>query len=59
MITVALIYNKITTQQDFTSLTSALEYARSQEIGTTFKITEGKTLLAKGTIEDLKDNFYA
>jgi hypothetical protein len=59
MITVALTYNKITTQQDFTSLTSALEYARSQEIGTTFRITEDKTLLAKGTIEDLKDDFYA
>lgn len=59
MITAILTYNKITTQQDFTSLTSALEYARSQEVGTTFRITEGKTLLAKGTVEDLKDNFYA
>jgi hypothetical protein len=59
MITATLICNKKTTQQDFTSLTSALEYVRSLEIGTTFKITEGKTLLAKGIIEDLKDNFYA
>jgi|688.fasta_scaffold514245_2 hypothetical protein len=59
MITATLTYNMITTQQDFTSLTSALEYARSQEVGTTYRITEGKTLLAKGKIEDLKDKFYA
>lgn len=59
MITVALTYNKITINKDFPSLTAALEYARSKDVGTSFRITEGKTLLAKGTIEDLKDNFYA
>lgn len=59
MITATITYNKITTTQDFPTLTAALEYARSKEVGTSFRITEGKTLLAKGTIEDLKDDFYA
>jgi len=59
MITAILTYNKITTKKDFPSLTAALEYARSKGVGTSFRITEGKTLLAKGTIEELKDDFYA
>jgi hypothetical protein len=59
MITVYLTMAGTTTSSSFNTLTSALEYARSQEIGASFKIKEGNTLLAKGTIEDLKDDFYA
>lgn len=57
MITVILTFNKAITQYSFPSLTEALVFARSSEIGTSFQIREGKTLLAKGKIEDLKERF--
>jgi hypothetical protein len=59
MITAYITFEGITFTNTFTTLTAALEYARSQEIGSSFKIKEGNTLLAKGTIENLKEKFYA
>lgn len=55
MIVVTLVFKKQTTQQSFPTLTEALVFARSKHIGTSFQIREGKTLLAKGKIEDLKE----
>jgi len=55
MITVFLMFNKTASQFNFDSLTEALVFARSKDIGTSFQIKEGKTLLAKGKIEDLKE----
>lgn len=57
MITVTLKFKKSITQYNFPSLSEALAFARSSEIGTSFQIREGKTLLAKGKIEDLKERF--
>ena len=57
MITVTLKFKKNITQYTFPSLTEALVFARSSEIGTSFQIREGDTLLAKGKIEDLKERF--
>lgn len=42
----------------FESLTKALEYARGQDIGIDFMIREDDKLLAKGKIEDYKENTY-
>lgn len=58
MITVYLKSKYSNRSVNFESLTKALEYARSQPIGVEFKIREGKTLLAKGTIEPYKDFNY-
>lgn len=55
MITVTLTFKRIITTHDFDTLTKALEFARSKEIGTVFQIREQGTLLAKGKIEDLKE----
>lgn len=55
MITVTLTFAKKISNFTFTTLTEALEFARSTEIGTAFKIYEANTLLAKGKIEDLKE----
>jgi hypothetical protein len=57
MIVVTLNFMDITTEHSFDNLTSALAFARSKEIGTDFVIREGKTLLAKGKIEDYKERF--
>lgn len=57
MITVTLKFKKSITQYSFPSLSEALVFARSSEIGTSFQIREGNTLLAKGKIEDLKERF--
>jgi hypothetical protein len=55
MITVTLIeYRNITTHQ-FEVFSDALIFARSQDVGTSFRITEGTVLLAKGMIEDYKE----
>jgi hypothetical protein len=55
MITVTLMeYRNITTHQ-FNLLSDALIFARLQDIGTSFRITEGTVLLAKGMIEDYKE----
>lgn len=54
MIIVTLTFDKKDTEHVFTSLTDALIFARLQDIGTSFKIREGKKLLAKGKIENLK-----
>ena len=58
MITVYLTFKKKVTERSFDTLTNALIFARSQEIGTSFVIRETKKLLAKGKIEDLKSNRY-
>lgn len=58
MITVTLKFKKSITQYEFPSLTEALIFARSSDIGTSFQIREGKTLLAKGKIEDYKEGKY-
>jgi hypothetical protein len=58
MITVTLVFNKVVSEFNFQSLTDALVFARSTDIGTRFQIREGKTLLAKGTIEDYKEGRY-
>lgn len=55
MILVTLVFKKQTTQQSFTTLTEALVFARSKQIGTSFQIREGRTLLAVGKIEELKE----
>jgi hypothetical protein len=55
MILVTLVFKKQTTQQSFTTLTEALVFARSKQIGTSFQIREGRTLLAMGKIEELKE----
>lgn len=55
MIVVTLVFKKQTTQQSFTTLTEALVFARSKQIGTSFQIREGRTLLAMGKIEELKE----
>jgi hypothetical protein len=57
MITVILAFKKTITQYSFPSLTEALVFARSSEVGTSFQIREGKTLLAKGKIEDLRGDY--
>jgi hypothetical protein len=57
MITVTLTFKKTITQYSFPSLTEALVFARSSEVGTSFQIREGKTLLAKGKIEDLRGDY--
>ena len=57
MIVVTLNFRDITTEHSFDNLTSALAFARSKEIGTDFVIREGRTLLAKGKIEDYKERF--
>jgi hypothetical protein len=58
MITVFLTFNKQITQHNFNNITDALIFARATQIGTTFQIREGKTLLAKGIIEDYKEGKY-
>jgi hypothetical protein len=55
MITVYLTFKKRISEYSFQTLTEALVFARTKDIGTSFQIREGKTLLAKGKIEDLKD----
>lgn len=49
---------KVISTSSFESLTKALEYARSQDIGIEFTIREDNKLLAKGKIEDLKEFNY-
>jgi hypothetical protein len=55
MITVTLTFKRIVTTHNFNTLTDALKFARSKEVGTVFQIREEDTLLAKGKIEDLKE----
>jgi|688.fasta_scaffold261333_1 hypothetical protein len=57
MITVTLQFMDIVTEHSFDTLTNALVFARSKEIGTSFFIKEGTTLLAKGKIEKYKEKF--
>jgi hypothetical protein len=55
MITVTLMEGRVITVHQFEVFSDALVFARSQDIGTSFRITEGSTLLAKGIIEDYKE----
>lgn len=55
MIIVTRMFKSNVTTHTFTTLTEALVFARSQEIGVSYQIKEGNTVLAKGKIEDLKD----
>lgn len=57
MITVYTTFAKITVRNNFDTLTDALIFARSQEIGTSFVIKEQNVTLAKGKIEDLKGDY--
>lgn len=58
MITVTLKLKNKVTAYNFNKLSDALIFARGSELGTSFQIREGKTLLAKGTIENYKDGKY-
>jgi len=58
MIIVTLKFTSLIKTYKFNSLTEALSFARSKEIGTSFQIREDGILLAKGEIEDLKGDFY-
>lgn len=58
MITVTLTFAKRISNFTFNTLTEALEFARSKELGTDFQIHEEGTLLAKGKIENLKEFDY-
>lgn len=58
MIVVTLTSNKAVSSHTFTLLSEALIFARASQAGTSFKIHEGKKLLAKGTIENYKDGKY-
>lgn len=57
MITVTLKYGRIINVKEFKTMSDALIFARASSIGTSFRITEGKVLLAKGTIENYKGDF--
>ena len=60
MITAYIIYSDRTQKTiDFTTLSSALEVVRSSlDVGDSFMIREGNTLLAKGKIEEYKEGNY-
>ena len=58
MITVTLTFKRIVTTYNFSTLTDALKFARSKEVGTIFQIREEDILLAKGKIESLKEFNY-
>lgn len=58
MITVTLTFKRIVTIHNFSTLTDALKFARSKEVGTVFQIREEDILLAKGKIESLKEFNY-
>jgi hypothetical protein len=58
MITVTLTFKRIVTTHNFSTLTDALKFARSKEVGTVFQIREEDILLAKGKIESLKEFNY-
>jgi DNA/RNA endonuclease YhcR with UshA esterase domain len=58
MITAYVTLQKITIRNNFDTLTDALIFARSHEIGATFLIKEGDVVLAKGIIEEYKEMFY-
>lgn len=57
MITVYLTFKKRISEYSFQTLTEALVFARSKDLGTSFQIREGKTLLAKGKIEKLTEDY--
>jgi hypothetical protein len=57
MIIVTLKINKKETTHTFTIFSEALIFARATPVGTSFQIREGKKLLAKGKIEDLKGDY--
>ena len=59
MITATITYaNKMKEVIEFTALSDALQKVRSKlEVGDSFVIREGSTLLAKGVMEDFKESY--